>query len=394
MKDKLLKLLAAKEARKVELNTRSNASTDLVEVRSIGQEIDAINIEIAEFRSMIAGIPDETPPAVPGVTATVPIPEQRQVAIPQGQLNVLGTYGVAAVPGPVARSEERSLDDIIKLPKEEMRGELFGMAEYRSGYLKSLQGKQLTEVEQRAITTAAGSGGAAVPTTTYDMIIKKLQQVSVLFPLISVTYIPGNVTLPVANAKTAALWSDEVFESNGSTGDDTVAGVSLSGFTLAKYAKVSAAAMAMTISAFETYLVGQISDQLAIAIENAILNGLGPTPGGALKPQPTGIMLGVTWGVDNSVTWPLADPLGYDDLVDARALLKTPYRPFAKWVMNSNMEAALFKVKDLQGRPIFTQSPQNGFEPRILNHPYIVDDYMPDNTVMFAALNYYYMNFS
>jgi HK97 family phage major capsid protein len=127
-------------------------------------------------------------------------------------------------------------------------------------------------------------------------------------------------------------------------------------------------------------------------VENAILNGLGPTPVAPNKPQPTGILTGVTWGAGNSATYTTS--VGYDDLVGARALLKTPYRPFGKWILNSNMEAALFKIKDSQNRPIFTQAPQNGFEPRILNHPYIVDDYMPDDEILFAALNYYYMNFS
>lgn len=387
MKNKLLAIVAKKEARKKELLEKSQVSNEVNELRSINSEMETLNSEIAELRSMLDTIPDETNQEVPDQHPT----EQRQIIVPQGQLNVLGTYGVAGIPAaPSARSEHRSLDEVISLPQEEMRGELFKLPEYRSAYLKSLQGKQLTEVEQRAITTAANSGGAAVPTTTYEKIIEKLRQTSVLFPLISTTYIPGNVVLPVANAMTAAIWSDEV--EDATFGDDTVAGVSLAGYTLAKYAKISAAALVMTIDAFETYIVNQIGNQLSIAVENAILNGLGPTPVAPNKPQPTGILTGVTWGAGNSATYTTA--VGYDDLVGARALLKTPYRPYGKWILNSNMEAALFKIKDSQNRPIFTQAPQNGFEPRILNHPYIVDDYMPDDEILFAALNYYYMNFS
>jgi HK97 family phage major capsid protein len=384
MKKKLQDMLAKKEARKKELLNKSQTSNEVNELRSINTEMENLNGEISELRSMMDSSTE--------TTDATPVPtEQRQIIVPQGQLNVLGTYGVAGVQtAPNARSEQRSLDEVTGLPPEEMRGELFKLPEYRSAYLKSLQGKQLNDVEMRAITTAATSGGAAVPTTTYDLIIQKLQQTSVLFPLITTTYIPGNVVLPVANAITAAVWSDEV--SDGTFGDDTVAGVSLAGYTLAKYAKISAAAMVMTIDAFETYIVNQIGNQLSIAVENAILNGLGPTPGGSNKPQPTGILPGVTWDLTNSATF--ATTVGYDDLVGARALLKTPYRPFGKWILNSNMEAALFKIKDSQNRPIFTQAPQNGFEPRILNHPYIVDDYMPDEQILFGAFNYYYMNFS
>ena len=388
MRKKLQDMLAKKEARKKELLNKSNTSNEVNELRSINTEMENLNGEISELRSMMD---TSTEPAGETTPLLGQQPTEQRQMVPQGQLNVLGTYGVAGVQStPTARSEQRSLDEVISLPSEEMRGELFMLPEYRSAYLKSLQGKQLSDVEKRAITTAANSGGAAVPTTTYDMIIEKLQQTSVLFPLISTTYIPGNVVLPVANAITAAVWSDEV--TDGTFGDDTVAGVSLAGYTLAKYAKISAAAMVMTIDAFETYIVNQIGNQLSIAVENAILNGLGPTPGGSNKPQPTGILPGVTWDLTNSATFTTA--VGYDDLVGARALLKTPYRPFGKWILNSNMEAALFKIKDSQNRPIFTQAPQNGFEPRILNHPYIVDDYMPDEQILFGAFNYYYMNFS
>jgi HK97 family phage major capsid protein len=378
MKEKLLKLLAAKEARKQELNTRSNASTDLVEVRSIGIEIDAINIEIAEFRSMIDAIPAEVPPTPPAESPVTELPpEQRGIVLPQGAFNPLGTYGVGAAPGqaPHARSvdfETMSREDLLSAP------------EYRSAYLKNMQHKQLNEVEQRALTTAAGSGGAAVPTITYDKIIEKLRQTSVLFPLIGATYLPGNVTLPVANARTAALWTAEA--ADAVFGDDTVAGVVLSGYTLAKFAKISIAAMVMTIDAFETYIVKQITEQLAIAVENAILNGVGTT-------QPTGILPGVTWDSTNSLTY-AASGLVYDDFVGIRALLKTMYRVGAMWVFNSNMEAAMMKIKTSTGKPIFTQDPANGFISKILNIPYVVDDYMPDNTILLGRLDYYFMNFS
>jgi len=382
MKNKLLKLLAAKEARKQELNTKSNASTDLVEVRSIGQEIDSINLEIVELRSMIDGIPAEVPPVIlattPNNTTELP-PENRATQIQQGQFNPMGTYGVGAAPAGQAQTQVRNIDF------EGMgRDELLGMPEYRSAYLKTLQGKKLNDVEQRAITTAVGSGGAAVPTTTYDKIIEKLRQISVLFPFISDTYIPGNVVLPVANALTAALWTTEA--AVASYGDDTVSGVVLGGYTLAKYAQISIAAMVMTIDAFENYIVKQMSNQLAIAIENAILNGVGTS-------QPLGIIPGVTWDSTNSLTY-ASTGLLFDDFVNARATLKTMYRNGATWVFNSLMEAAMMKVRTSTGLPIFSQDPQNGFIQKILNHPYLVDDYMPNNTILFGDLDYYYMNFS
>jgi HK97 family phage major capsid protein len=210
--------------------------------------------------------------------------------------------------------------------------------------------------------------------------------------LIQATYIPGNVVLPVANAVTAAAWNDEV--QSAVIGDDTVLPVSLAGFTLAKYAQLSIATQVMTIDAFEAYIVNQIGNQLAIAVENAILNGLGPTPTGGNKPQPTGILTGVAWDSTNSITYSATTGLAYDDFVNLRAKLGTVYRPGSQIVMNSGMEAQLFKIKTTTGKPIFSQDPQNGFIQKILNTPYLVDDYIPDETVLLARLDYYYMNFS
>lgn len=393
-KKKLLELIQKKEARKAALLQKSQSSEDVAELRSINTELEGINADIAELRSMADAIPDDLTPAAP---AAAPVPAA-PAAQPEGRdahpLNPLGTYGIEPIPGAQQRGEPQGLDAVIAIQDPtEMRSALFNSAEYRSAYLKRLQGRELTDVERRAITTAIGSGGAAVPTTTYDKIVEKLRQTSVLFPLITATYIPGNVNLPVANALNAAQWTTEAASLD--TGDDSVGLVSLLGYTLAKYAPISVAAMVMTIDAFETYIVNQIGTQLAIAVENAILNGLGPNPGGEDKPQPTGILTGVTWDGTNSATYPnTADGLGYDNLVGARALLKSPYRPMAKFVLNSNMEAAVMKIKTTTGKPIFSQDPQNGFSPKILGAQYLVDDYMPDNTILYGCLPYYYMNFS
>lgn len=58
-KDKLLKLLRAKEAKKAELQTRSNTTEDVKELRSINEELTALNAEMEELRSMVADIEAE-----------------------------------------------------------------------------------------------------------------------------------------------------------------------------------------------------------------------------------------------------------------------------------------------------------------------------------------------
>lgn len=266
------------------------------------------------------------------------------------------------------------------------RDELLAAPEYRSAYLKRLQGKSLTDVEQRALTTATGSAGAAVPTETLNMIIDKMRQTSALFPRITVSYVPGNLNLVVANAKNAAAWKAE--GTDGVPADDTVTEINLTGFELIKLVEISAAASAMTISAFEAYIAAELGRQMAIAVENAILNGTGTG-------QPTGILTGVTWDVTNSTTWTAGGAVGYDNLVDALALLPTMYHQRAVFVMNRAMLfGGIRKIKSTDDVPIFTYNPQDPARNAILGYPVIVDDQMPDDTILLGDTNYYYWNFA
>jgi HK97 family phage major capsid protein len=213
------------------------------------------------------------------------------------------------------------------------------------------------------------------------MILKRMTQTSALFGLINKTQIPGNVVLPVANAQTAALWSDEAPSPDN---DDTLSSVSLSAYALSKFAKVKGQLILMSIDALETYIVSAISDQLAIAVENAILNGTG-----ASYSQPTGIFTGVTFDVTNSKTY--TTTLGYDDLVDAKKLLGL-YRSSATWVVNAAMEAQIYKIKTSVSQPLFTQNPITGLISNPLGFPMVVDYYMPDDTILLFNPSYYYMN--
>jgi len=278
------------------------------------------------------------------------------------------------LPKPEERKKEFTTDTILDTP------------EYRSAYLKRLQGKELNEVEKRALTTAAGSAGAAVPTTTLNRIIDKLRQTSALFPRITVSYVPGNLSIVVANAKNAAAWKTE--GNDGTPTDDTVVNVQLAGYELIKLVEISAAAEAMTIDAFEAYIASEIGRRLAIAIENAILNGNG---GG----EPTGILSGITWNNTNSTTWTATSTIDYDNLVDGLALLPTLYHNNAVFVMNRKMLfGGIRKIKTNDKQPIFTYNPQDAARNSILGYPVIVDDYMPDDTILLGDFSYYYMNFA
>ena len=276
-------------------------------------------------------------------------------------------------------------------PRNQTVEEILASPEYRSAYLKRLQGKELTEAEKRALTTVqdstgSDSAGAAVPTQTLNKIIDKMRQTSALFPRINVSYVPGNLSIVVAGAKNAAAWKAE--GTDGTPADDTVVSIQLTGYELIKLVEMSAAAEAMTIDAFEQYITSEIGRQMAIAVEYAILNGSGPG-------KPTGILTGITWDANNSHSYTTA-AISYDALVDGLALLPTMYHQNAVFVMNRKMLfSGIRKIKAQQdGQPIFTYNPQDRAAMTILGYPVILDDYMPNDTILLGDFSYYYMNFA
>lgn len=75
-----------------------------------------------------------------------------------------------------------------------------------------------------------------------------------------------------------------------------------------------------------------------------------------------------------------ATAITYSDLVDLLAKVKAPHssQGVASWVMNSATRAALMKVLDQNGRPIFIESAREGEPDRILGRPVVIDDAMDD----------------
>lgn len=333
-----------------------------------------------EIRTALMGT-DEIDVDALNVELRALLEEKEQIETRQSMLDSIGSGEIQTRKLDDITNQRTGEVDLSQLENDEVRS----LPEYRSAFLKSLQRRSLTDVEKRVLTTGGASAGAAVPTTTLNLIIDKLRQTSALYPFISVSFIAGNLSFTVANAKNDAEWKTE--GTDGTPADDTVAAVTLAGYELIKLVEISAAAMAMTISAFEQYIVAEIGRKMAIAIENAILNGTG-------SGQPTGILTGVSFVTDtNQVEY--STKLSYDNVVDMTVLLPTMYHMDAKMIMTRQMALGeIRKVKDANGNPIFVPSTVAGQPATLLGYPVIIDDYMVADQILFGSLSYYRMNFS
>src|SRR5690606_30399618 len=84
----------------------------------------------------------------------------------------------------IASGEGTVIDDFVPKPKEERkfenmsREEVLDSKEYRNAFLKRLLGKKLTEVEERAYSSASDSAGAVIPTQTANTLFDKMTKIA------------------------------------------------------------------------------------------------------------------------------------------------------------------------------------------------------------------------
>ena len=139
---------------------------------------------------------------------------------------------------------------------------------YRSAWLKTLQGKPLTDAEQRAYSTAAGSGLPIIPETTANQIIKKMYEVAPILQRCRIFHVPGNMKFAVEGVNDDATLHTE--NAAITAAGDTLTSVNLTGYEIVKLVKASRACSEMALSAFESYVVEIIAEAVARKIENHI----------------------------------------------------------------------------------------------------------------------------
>jgi len=262
---------------------------------------------------------------------------------------------------------------------------------YRDAFFKVMQGKDLDETEKRTFQNAieqrsfnTDTAAAVIPTTTHEQVMRKLRQNTSLFPNITVMNLPGKVKIPVEVNESGATWVNEL-DAIPESGNQ-IGYISLDGHTLAKLIPVSIATESMSIDGFESYLVDIIADKMSIEIEKSILNGSG-------SGQPTGILSGVTWTEDENLN--TYSNLGYNVMLKPFSLLGTEYLTNSSWVMNSKtLYEGVASLLTSNGESIFIENTNEGFAGRLLGRPVIINDYMPDDKILFGDFKYYFMNFS
>lgn len=268
-------------------------------------------------------------------------------------------------------TRKATLEKVAKIPTEDGEGvkpmgevRTFGIetVEYRNAWLKSLQGKQLSEVEQRSY--AATDSDNAIPTMVADKFFEKMKKVAPMLSEITLMRVAGNLKFIAEGTRNTAAKHTE--NSASSAAADTVVSVTLGSFEFMKLIQISRNAQNMSVDAFEAWLVAMLGEDIARAIDDYIIND--STNGIAAITYTTG----VTQIVNTATTG-----YTYKNVVDLIALLPAAYDAEAKFLVNKKtLYGQVANITDKQDRPIFVESAEAGVAGRIMGYPVVVDDFV------------------
>lgn len=140
--------------------------------------------------------------------------------------------------------------------------------EYRDAYLKKLQGKELTEMEQRAFTVASG----ATATITANRIMDVVRDHAWLLERTTTIYANGKIEYYVEGTNNKA--EDHTENTAITPAADTLTKITLSPAEITKMIQVSAASAALSIDAFEGWLADQLGKAIARKISSKIITAM------------------------------------------------------------------------------------------------------------------------
>jgi HK97 family phage major capsid protein len=250
----------------------------------------------------------------------------------------------------------------------------------RNGEDEGLRG---LDIDTKSMSTAVNSdGGYLVDPQTSETVMSILNSTASIRSIASVVHVEAtSYDVLIDTTDIGAGWATET-GSVSETGTPQIDRITIPLHELSALPKASQRLLDDSAFDIESWLAGRIADKFARAEADAFINGDGID-------KPTGILTKTT--VDNDVwTW---GNLGYvptgvsggigggDAIVDLVYALGAQYRANASFVMNSKTAGLVRKLKDADGRFLWSDGLAAAEPARLMGYPVVVAEDMPDAVV-------------
>lgn len=259
----------------------------------------------------------------------------------------------------------------------------FGSLEYRKAFMNYVA--QRTPIPDnfsnafQNVTTSTGDVSPVIPTTVLNRIVEKMENIGTVLNLVTRTNYKGGLTIPTSTVKPTATWVNEgagvTIQKSGVNGTIT--------FTYHKLkvaVSMTLEVSVMSLSAFETKFVNDVSFAMVKALEQAIISGSGTDrPKGILTETPaSGQAIEIASGTNISLS----------TLVAMESALPSAYENGAVYAMSKKTFMAFYGMVDDNGQPIARVNYGISGKPeRILlgRSVVILDDYIANYTTTVTA---------
>jgi len=258
----------------------------------------------------------------------------------------------------------------------------------RSGDDDALRG---LEMEGKALSTAvAADGGYLVDPQTSETVNGVLSSTASIRAIANVVAVDAtSYDVLVDHTEMGAGWATET-DPSVETGTPVIDRITIPLHELSALPKASQRLLDDSAFDIEGWLAGRIADKFARSEASAFISGDGID-------KPAGFLTATAVGND---TWTWGN-LGYvatgtdgdfdainpgDAVIDLVYALGAQYRANASFVMNSKTAGAVRKLKDNDGRFLWSDSLAAGEPARLLGYPVLIAEDMPDVASDAAAI--------
>lgn len=273
------------------------------------------------------------------------------------------------------KAEIAGIDNTIKIMEESRSMEKKEIVEKKE---EQRSAEQIDNEELRAIfekrdamnTTINAQGGFVVNKELTGQIIKTLKDRSNVFGFFNSTTIPGIARLPKKASNGVATWADEQTTPNGTPAATipTLDILELGQNRLYRESALTQQMLNVQEIDLRSFIIDDISESMADAIEDAIFNGTGTK-------QPTGLLGAIN--ANKKISLATRGTITVDDLKKCKAKLKKEAQMKAKWFMNSDTLLQIDLIKDNNGQYILHQDITSASGYTLLGLPVEVTDVMP-----------------
>jgi HK97 family phage major capsid protein len=239
------------------------------------------------------------------------------------------------------------------------------------------------EMEGKALNTAVNAeGGYLVDPQTAESIQSVLRSASSLRSVANVVTVEAtSFDVLIDATDVGAGWSDEV-TATAETDTPQIERISIPLHELSALPKASQRLLDDAAFDIEGWLAGRIADKFARAEADAFINGdVAGRPKGILSHPmvPNGAWSWGNLGYVATGTPGDFDPTNASDaIVDLVYALGAQYRANASFVMNSKTAGAVRKMKDADGRFLWSDGLSQGQPARLMGYPVLIAEDMPD----------------